>query len=232
MSGTSAAGAASNASAMSSLEAAQGFNLWGGIANMAINLGSSLYGMYQSDKIAKAQARLAKAQARIQANAYAAEAVGYEQTALRVAQAFGAQEYEIVRQQNAYLEDMALDAAMRGGSMEGTNRYMVSAQEKEFARGNAYARLANDREQANYMSAAQTSMSNAKNAIVAGNIQARSIRSQAQADRTAQFIGLTGSLVGSAANVSQQYYGYEYKKDMLSLQQKYFNLAAANGGVA
>lgn len=205
---------------LSALDTAANWNAYGSLASAGIQIASTMFGAYSQRRLARYQQRIAKAQARIQANAYAAEAVGYEQTAQRIAQAYGAQEYETLRQQESYLEDMTADAAIRGGAMEGTNTAMISAQAAEFARSNSYARLANEREQASYMNLAQQSMSNAHNSIVGGNMQARSIKASASAATTASMMNLTSGLLGTFTN-------YQNTKLNIGLQKQLFNLAGA-----
>lgn len=183
-----------------SLNTASSVNGYAAVGSAVLQIGGTMLSMYNNRKMAKYQARIARANAKMQANQYAAEAVGYEMTARRLAQAYGAQEYEAIRQQNAYLEDMSLDAAIRGGAMEGTNRYLIAAQEQEFARGNAYGQLANAREQANYMTAAAQSIQNAKNAYAAGEVTAKGIRAQERASRISSVLNMTASLVGTASN--------------------------------
>lgn len=204
----------------SALEEAANWNAYGSLASAGIQVASTLFSAYSQRKTAKYQQKIAQAQARIQANSYAAEAVSYEQTAQRLAQAYGAQEYETIRQQESYLEDMTADAAIRGGAMEGTNTAMISAQAAEFSRSNSYARLANEREQASYMNMAAQSMQNARNAIAGGKMQARSIKSSASAATTASMLNLTSGLIGTFSN-------YQNTKLNIGLQRQLFNMAGA-----
>lgn len=192
-----------------------------------ISIGSSIYGAYSQNKIAKYQARIAKAQAQIQANNLAAESVSYEQSALRLAQAFGAQDYETRRQQNAHLEDMTLDAAIRGSSNEGTNAYMKQAQAAEFERSNAYAQLSNDRQQANYMSAANDALASAQSALAAGRIEARSIRSSARLNAVT---GIVNSIGGSLGSFAQIYGNYQSNKMNIALAADKYGVRNLNNG--
>lgn len=207
-----------NAASLSEyFDSAASWNLGSFGAGIGTQVGTTLLGLYTNNKLSKYQERIAKAQARIQANQYAAEAVGYEQTARRVAEAFGMQEYEIIRQQNAYLEDMRLDAAMRGGELDGTNRYVIAEQGREFERGNAYARTANEREQVNYMTAAAQSMDNARNAITSGKITASSIRSSRN-------LSAMSSLVNLGAGVLNSTIGYMTNANSINLQKQLYGL--------
>lgn len=202
-----------------------GFNVAGAFSS-AVGSGLGLYGQY---KISKYQARVAKAQAQVQASQYAAEAVGYEVAAERLKDAFAAQEYETIRQQNAYLEDMTVDAAVRGGAMEGSNTYMVAEQAREFERGNAYARLQNAREQANYITAAQQSYANAENAIATGNANAKAIKSSARVNLATGLISagtnLIGSSIQSGINYSSNAYAISSARTRLQAGSQY-NTAA------
>lgn len=184
----------------SSFSAAQNWNTGASLASAGITLGSTLYGIYMNRKIAKQQARLAQAQARIEANSYAAEAVNYEQSAQRLAQAFGEEEYLRVRQQKSYLEDMAMDAALRGGAMEGSNAYAIQEQGREFDMQNAMAERANAQEQANYISAANQAMDNARNAILSGNAEAKSIRATERSSRITSLMNMSSSLLNTATS--------------------------------
>lgn len=207
-------------SVANSFASASNWNAWGSAIGIGATVVGGLFSMYYSNKAAKAQARLAKAQARIQANEYAAQAVSYEYTAQRIAQAYGAQEYESVRQQNAYLESMVVDAAVRGGAMEGTNAYMIDAQEKEFARENAYNRTASEREQANYILAAAQSMQNAKNVLAAGRVEAASIRSQNRANLASGFMNMISGTLNIANN-------YITRRDELAMRQASYQRSLA-----
>lgn len=225
----------------SNFASANNWNTWGSAIGLGATVVGGLFSMYYSNKAQKAQERLAKAQARIQANEYAAQAVSYEQTAQRIAQAYGAQEYEAVRQQEAYLESMVVDAAVRGGAMEGTNTYMIAAQEKELERENAYNRLASEREQANYMNAAAQSLQNAKNAILGGKIEAASIRSQRRAGLASGLMNIASSSLGIVGNymnrsnelaMQQTMYNQNLaaRNEMYSMRMNNYNLALAYGG--
>lgn len=177
----------------------------GGIAMAGYTLAMTAMSLGAQHSIAKSQARVAKAQAQLQASQYAAEAVGYEVAAERLKDAFAAQEYETIRQQNAYLEDMTVDAAVRGGAMEGSNTYMIAEQAREFERGNAYARLQNAREQANYITAAQQSYANAENVIATGNANATAIKSSARVNLATGLVSAVGSFAGSALQTYNTY---------------------------
>lgn len=226
-----------------SFSSAQAWNTGASLASAGITTASSLYGMYMNRKIAKQQARLAKAQARIEANNYAAEAVGYEQSAQRLAQAFGEEEYLRVRQQQSYLEDMTMDAALRGGAMEGSNAYAIQAQGREFDMENAMAERANAQEQANYITAANQAMDNARNAILNGNAEAKSIRSSERSSRVASLMNLSSSLLNTATSWYDRKTSIEDKQEALAWRNgvnsrlnelaklqatNQFNLATAN----
>lgn len=214
--------------ATSYLDTADSLNGWGLTAGVIGSLGSGIaqgIGLFAQYKVAKYQARLAEAQARIEANQYAAEGVAAEINADRLKTAFAAEEYERIRQQEAYMEDMALDAAIRGGAMEGTNTQMISAQAKEFERGNAYARLQNQREQANYMFAAEQSYENARNAVAMGKANAKAIRSTA---RTNLMTGLMSVSTGTIANLGQSYLGYKREQNNIKLQRANLGLQFGN----
>lgn len=192
-------------SAITTATNANTFSAWAGGISAGLSLINTGVSLYFGNKTARYQARLAKAQARIQANEFAAESVAYEQTAQRIAQAYGAQDYETRRQQESYLEDMALSAAVRGGTMEGTNSYLIAEQSREFERSNAYAELANARQQANYMSAANQSLQNARNAVQTGNIQARTIRSGARVNLITGALNMVGSGLSAASSIYGNY---------------------------
>jgi hypothetical protein len=192
-------------SAAESAASANTFSAWSGAIGAAASIASSGISLYFGNKTAKYQARLAKAQARIQANELAAESVANEQTAQRLSQAFGAQDYETRRQQQSYLEDMALSAAIRGGAMEGSNSFLIAEQAREFERSNAYAELANARQQANYMAAAQQGLDNARNALRIGNIEARNIRSTARANLATGIMNIAGSALSGASSIYGNY---------------------------
>lgn len=199
-------GSLTTSTASSGMNAASAWNLGGAVFSTALQIGSSLISSHYSKKIANAQARIAKAQAQIQANQYAAEGVGYEMTARRIQEAYGQQEYETIRQQESYMQDMELDAAVRGGAMEGTNSYMIAQQAKEFERSNAYASLQNDREQANYMLAANQSYLNAQSALTGGTITAASIKSQASYNNAANYMNLGSGLLNTWSNYAWRNY--------------------------
>lgn len=199
------------------LNSASSANAYAAIGSVISQVGGTMLSLYNNRKMAKYQARIARANAKMQANQYAADAIGYEMTARRMAQAYGAQEYEAIRQQNAYLEDMSLDAAIRGGAMEGTNRYLIAAQEQEFARGNAYGQLANAREQANYMTAAAQSIQNAKNAYAAGEVTAKGIRAQERASRISSVMNMTASLIGTASDYAKTEADIDFKRNLYGL---------------
>lgn len=184
---------------------ANAFSAWAGGIGLASSLVGTGVSLYFGNKTARYQARLARAQARIQANEYAAEAGAYAQTAQRIAQSYGAQDYEARRQQNAYLEDMALSAAVRGGSMEGTNSYLIAEQTREFERSNAYAEMANARQQANYMAAANQSLENARNAVALGKIQSRTIRSGARVNLATGALNMMSSALSGSASIYGNY---------------------------
>lgn len=175
------------------------------LAGAGITIIGGLYGAFADSRISKAQQRIVKAQAQAQANQYAAQSVSYQVEAQRLAQSFGAQQYETIRQQQAYIEDAKVNMAASGATMEGSNTYMIEAQQEEFDRQNYYADLENTRQQASLMTESNQALYNAQLALEGGQIQASLMKSQNKYQMATSFLNMGTNLLGIGSNWYDKY---------------------------